>query len=100
MRVPRRSVRAQLERPGVGQRGRARIKLHLFAVRRYRDESQLASHAMSGPAHDLPWLDEDEADPFFDNVVSEDVMPPTKVPLFGGAPFPIDPMRQLSPDEE
>lgn len=55
---------------------------------------------MSGPAHDLPWLDEDEADPFFDNVVSEDVMPPTKVPLFGGAPFPIDPMRQLSPDEE
>jgi hypothetical protein len=55
---------------------------------------------MTGPAHDLPWLEEGEADPFFDNVKAEDVPPPTSGPLFAGVPFPRDPMRELSPDEE
>lgn len=53
---------------------------------------------MTGPAHDLPWLDENEADPFYDNVVAEDVMPPTKVPLFAGVPCPLNPINQS--DEE
>lgn len=55
---------------------------------------------MTGPAHDLPWLDPGEADPFFENVKAEDVQPPTSGPLFAGVAFPRDPLRELGEDAE